>query len=293
MTPRSESSTTRCAHSARSAALAAARDAAAPGAAAGRGAQIRSAVARFNFEDFDDRSASAASATSSARCSAAARRADRRRAPARTGARPGRRGAARDSVSHRRARRQGADRARGERGVPDLSRQRRRAGAKIQTCPECQGRGTISFGQGGFAVQRPCPMCLGQGHGAERALPDVQRRRRGARAEEDDDHRAAGRRHRHEDPAQGAGRPRHAQRSAGRSAHHVPGRARSLLQARGTRPHRAGADQHRAGDARLEDQREDARREKGRDQDSAGHAERENDFACAVRASRRTTARAT
>src|SRR5439155_7767426 len=36
-------------------------------------------------------------------------------------------------------------------------------GAKIQTCPECGGRGTISFGQGGFAVQRPCPMCLGRG----------------------------------------------------------------------------------------------------------------------------------
>jgi molecular chaperone DnaJ len=37
------------------------------------------------------------------------------------------------------------------------------AGAKLQTCPECSGRGTISFGQGGFAVQRPCPMCLGRG----------------------------------------------------------------------------------------------------------------------------------
>ncbi len=36
-------------------------------------------------------------------------------------------------------------------------------GAKIQTCPECNGRGSISFGQGGFAVQRPCPMCLGKG----------------------------------------------------------------------------------------------------------------------------------
>jgi molecular chaperone DnaJ len=33
----------------------------------------------------------------------------------------------------------------------------------MQTCPECHGRGTISFGQGGFAVQRPCPMCLGRG----------------------------------------------------------------------------------------------------------------------------------
>jgi molecular chaperone DnaJ len=36
-------------------------------------------------------------------------------------------------------------------------------GAKLQTCPECSGRGTISFGQGGFAVNRPCPMCLGKG----------------------------------------------------------------------------------------------------------------------------------
>ena len=75
----------------------------------------------------------------------------------------GRRGAARGSVPHRGARRQGADRARGERRVRDLPRHRRRAGREDQTCPECQGRGTISFGQGGFAVQRPCPMCLGKG----------------------------------------------------------------------------------------------------------------------------------
>ncbi len=36
-------------------------------------------------------------------------------------------------------------------------------GAKISACPECNGRGAISFGQGGFAVNRPCPMCLGKG----------------------------------------------------------------------------------------------------------------------------------
>ena len=36
-------------------------------------------------------------------------------------------------------------------------------GAKLETCTECSGRGTISFGQGGFAVQRPCPVCLGRG----------------------------------------------------------------------------------------------------------------------------------
>jgi len=36
-------------------------------------------------------------------------------------------------------------------------------GATISTCPECKGRGTISFGQGGFAVNRPCPVCRGKG----------------------------------------------------------------------------------------------------------------------------------
>jgi molecular chaperone DnaJ len=36
-------------------------------------------------------------------------------------------------------------------------------GATWSTCPECQGRGTISFGQGGFAVNRPCPQCRGRG----------------------------------------------------------------------------------------------------------------------------------
>ncbi len=37
------------------------------------------------------------------------------------------------------------------------------AGSKAQVCPECGGRGSVSFGQGGFAVQRPCPQCLGRG----------------------------------------------------------------------------------------------------------------------------------
>ncbi|HEX7939819.1 MAG TPA: DnaJ C-terminal domain-containing protein, partial [Gemmatimonadaceae bacterium] len=36
-------------------------------------------------------------------------------------------------------------------------------GSRMQTCPECGGRGTISFGQGGFAVNRPCPQCMGRG----------------------------------------------------------------------------------------------------------------------------------
>jgi molecular chaperone DnaJ len=36
-------------------------------------------------------------------------------------------------------------------------------GATMSTCEECKGRGTIAFGQGGFAVQRPCPACRGRG----------------------------------------------------------------------------------------------------------------------------------
>jgi molecular chaperone DnaJ len=36
-------------------------------------------------------------------------------------------------------------------------------GASFKICPECNGRGVVSFGQGGFAVNRPCPMCLGRG----------------------------------------------------------------------------------------------------------------------------------
>jgi molecular chaperone DnaJ len=36
-------------------------------------------------------------------------------------------------------------------------------GATWSTCPECEGRGIISFGQGGFAVNRPCPQCRGRG----------------------------------------------------------------------------------------------------------------------------------
>jgi molecular chaperone DnaJ len=36
-------------------------------------------------------------------------------------------------------------------------------GATFSQCPECNGRGTISFGQGGFAVNRPCPRCRGRG----------------------------------------------------------------------------------------------------------------------------------
>lgn len=36
-------------------------------------------------------------------------------------------------------------------------------GASLETCPECKGRGTVTFGQGSFSVPRPCPACYGRG----------------------------------------------------------------------------------------------------------------------------------
>lgn len=36
-------------------------------------------------------------------------------------------------------------------------------GTPVITCPECNGAGTVTFGQGGFGVTRPCPNCMGRG----------------------------------------------------------------------------------------------------------------------------------
>jgi molecular chaperone DnaJ len=41
-------------------------------------------------------------------------------------------------------------------------------GSAVRRCQECSGIGTVSFGQGGFAVNRPCPACMGRGN-----LPDI------------------------------------------------------------------------------------------------------------------------
>jgi len=38
-----------------------------------------------------------------------------------------------------------------------------RPGSGLRTCSECGGKGSVSFGQGGFAVNRPCPACMGRG----------------------------------------------------------------------------------------------------------------------------------
>ncbi len=36
-------------------------------------------------------------------------------------------------------------------------------GTSPTNCPECKGSGAVTFGQGGFAVSRPCPACYGRG----------------------------------------------------------------------------------------------------------------------------------
>ena len=41
-------------------------------------------------------------------------------------------------------------------------------GTAWKKCAECRGSGSVSFGQGGFAVNRPCPACMGRGEAADR-----------------------------------------------------------------------------------------------------------------------------
>jgi len=47
-------------------------------------------------------------------------------------------------------------------------------GATISTCSECGGRGSVSFGQGSFAVNRPCPVCRGRGKVPSQRCPTCQ-----------------------------------------------------------------------------------------------------------------------
>src|SRR5258708_8985073 len=47
-------------------------------------------------------------------------------------------------------------------------------GATVNTCPECKGRGTVSLGQGAFAVNRPCRVCRGKGTVPSQRCPTCQ-----------------------------------------------------------------------------------------------------------------------
>jgi molecular chaperone DnaJ len=38
-----------------------------------------------------------------------------------------------------------------------------RVGTTTTRCPECDGAGHVSFGQGDFAINKPCPACFGRG----------------------------------------------------------------------------------------------------------------------------------
>ena len=44
-------------------------------------------------------------------------------------------------------------------------------GSRMVVCSECGGSGTVSFGQGGFAVNRPCPACYGRGQTPAQPCP--------------------------------------------------------------------------------------------------------------------------
>ncbi len=49
-------------------------------------------------------------------------------------------------------------------------------GTEVKRCEECLGSGTVSFGQGGFAVKRPCPACFGRGKIPEIPCPSCSGR---------------------------------------------------------------------------------------------------------------------
>jgi molecular chaperone DnaJ len=49
-------------------------------------------------------------------------------------------------------------------------------GTELKRCEECGGSGTVAFGQGGFAVKRPCPACFGRGKIPEKVCSSCEGR---------------------------------------------------------------------------------------------------------------------
>jgi len=49
-------------------------------------------------------------------------------------------------------------------------------GTQPRTCPQCQGRGTVTVGMGQFGVTRACPTCAGKGTVVDKPCPDCRGR---------------------------------------------------------------------------------------------------------------------
>ena len=49
-----------------------------------------------------------------------------------------------------------------------------RPGTTTTRCPECKGAGHVSFGQGDFAINKPCPACFGRGEIATDPCPSCR-----------------------------------------------------------------------------------------------------------------------
>jgi len=102
-------------------------------------------------------------------------------------------------------------------------------GSKVSMCDECKGRGTVSFGQGGFAVNRPCPRCLGRGTVASKLCVKCGGGRRSRCQQAPDGGGSARNRFRWQSQAERAGAAASDGWEAGRYRRHVRGGARSLL----------------------------------------------------------------
>ena len=169
----------------------------------------------------------------------------------------------RDSVPRRRTRRQGAGRAAVTETCPTCGGSGGAPGATWSTCPECNGRGTISFGQGGFSVNRPCPSAAAAGKVPSQPCPtcagagEVRTERRVAITVPAGTETGARVRLRGQGQASSAGGP------AGRPAGDLPGAARSILPSRRPGHRLRGADQRRPGHARHAAARPHHRRQEG------------------------------
>ncbi len=111
---------------------------------------------------------------------------------------------------------------------------------QLRECAECRGTGRVTFGQGTFSVQRPCPNCFARGKIPDPPCPSCD----------------------------GRGEVR----SKRKIAVSVP--AGMVLPARRPQCGLRGSDQYRTGDAGLAGPRPHPGQEEGHTEDPGGHAKR-------------------